>query len=223
LASGKRVAFVNTVASLPAVFKGLMNELAPGVDAYSIVDESLLQDTIRNGALSKTTIRRLVSYLELAQEAGADLVMVTCSSIGPAADIGKSMIDIPVLRVDEPMAEKAVACGQRIGVAATLRTTLTPTASLIERKAAEKGKNLTVVSKLCSGAFEALLAGDTATHDCLVREGLQALIPQVDVVVLAQASMARIVETLPQSEKIVPIYSSPRMAVEHLAQLLAVN
>jgi hypothetical protein len=94
---------------------------------------------------------------------------------------------------------------------------------LIERKAAEKGKNLTVVSKLCSGAFEALLAGDTATHDCLVREGLQALIPQVDVVVLAQASMARIVETLPQSEKIVPIYSSPRMAVEHLAQLLAVN
>ncbi len=223
MTSAKRVAFVNTVASLPAVFKGLVNELAPGVDAFSIVDESLLQDTIRNGQLSKKTIRRLVSYLELAQEAGASMVMVTCSSIGPAADIGRSMVDIPVLRVDEPMAEKAVACGQKIGVAATLRTTLTPTATLIERKAAEAGKKLTVVSKLCSGAFEALMAGDMATHDCLIREGLQELIPQVDVVVLAQASMARIVDTLSESERMIPIYSSPRLAVEHLARLLAIN
>ena len=216
----KRVAFVNTVTSLPAVFKSLVSELAPHIDVFNIVDESLLQDTIRNGVLSKTTTRRLVSYLVLAQEAGADLVMVTCSSIGPAADIGRSMVDIPVLRVDEPMADKAVASGLRIGVAATLSTTLTPTVSLIERKGCEAGKKLTVISKLCSGAFEALLAGDTGRHDSLVEAGLRELIPNVDVIVLAQASMARIVDALPSSEKVLPIYSSPRLAVEHLAQLV---
>jgi Asp/Glu/hydantoin racemase len=219
----KRVAFINTVSSLPAVFKSLVNELAPQLDTFSIVDESLLQDTIRSGALSKTTIRRLISYLTLAQEAGADMVMVTCSSIGPAADIGRSMVDIPVLRVDEPMADKAVASGQRIGVAATLSTTLMPTAALIERKASEAGKKLTIVSKLCSGAFEALMSGDTARHDRLVEDGLRELIPNVDVIVLAQASMARIVDALPQSEKVLPIYSSPRLAVEHLARLVTVN
>ena len=221
--AAKRVAFINTVTNLPAVFKGLMTELAPQVDVFNIVDESLLQNTIRSGALSKSTIRRLVGYLESAQEAGADLIMVTCSSIGPAADLGRNMVDIPVLRVDEAMAMKAVACGTRIGVAATLSTTLGPTAALIERKAAEAGKTITVVSQLCAGAFEALLAGDTAAHDALVRKGLQELFPQVDVIVLAQASMARIVDALPESEKVLPVYSSPRLAVEHLAQLFAVN
>jgi Asp/Glu/hydantoin racemase len=221
--AGKRVAFVNTVSSLPSVFKGLVTELAPEIDMFSIVDESLLQDTIRNGSLSKKTVRRLVSYLELAQDAGAELVMVTCSSIGPAADIGRAMVDIPVLRVDEPMAEKALAAGTRIGVAATLRTTLTPTAALIERKAAESGKTVTVISKLCDGAFEALMSGDAKQHDSLTRSGLEELIPRVDVVVLAQASMARIVESLPEAAHIVPIYSSPRLAVEHLARMVAVN
>lgn len=79
-----------------------------------------------------------MSYLELAQDAGASMVIATCSSIGPAADIGRSMADTTVLRVDEPMAEKAVACGQKIGAAATLRTILTPTASLIERPGKKK-------------------------------------------------------------------------------------
>jgi hypothetical protein len=119
------------------------------------------------------------------------------------------------------MADKALAIGARIGVAATVHTTLTPTVSLIERKAAAAGKNVSVISKLCEGAFGALLAGDTAKHDALVREGLQELFPQVDVVVLAQASMARIVESLPESDRVLPIFSSPRLAVEHLAQTLA--
>jgi hypothetical protein len=47
--------------------------------------------------------------------------------------------------------------------------------------------------------------------------------PKVDVIVLAQASMARIVETLPQSDKRLPVLSSPRLAVEHIAQVLAVS
>jgi Asp/Glu/hydantoin racemase len=218
---GKRVAFIHTVTTLPEIFKKLVSELVPQIDTYHIVDESLLQNTIRGDELSKTTIHRLVSYLALAQEAGAELVMVTCSSIGAAAEIGRSLVDIPVLRVDEPMADKALASGVRIGVAATLRTTLTPTVSLIERKASAAGKNVRVISKLCEGAFGALLAGDTAKHDALVREGLQELFPQVDVVVLAQASMARIVESLPESQRVLPIFSSPRLAVEHLAQTLA--
>jgi Asp/Glu/hydantoin racemase len=203
------------------MFKNLVAELAPHIDMYNVVDESLLQNTIRDGQLSKATTRRVAEYLALAKEAGADAVMVTCSSIGPAADIGRSMVDIPVLRVDEAMAEKALDHGRRIGVAATVTTTLVPTAALIERKADEARKSVNVVSKLCDGAFQSFLDGDTARHDALVSAGLRALIPNVDVVVLAQASMARIVDALPESQKTVPIYSSPRLAVERLARLLA--
>jgi Asp/Glu/hydantoin racemase len=219
--TGKRVAFLHTVTTLAPVFKNLVAELAPDVEMYHIVDESLLQNTIRDGELSKVTIRRLGAYLALAEEAGADAVMVTCSSMGPAAEIGRSLVDIPVLRVDEPMAMKALASGRRVGVAATVSTTLAPTAELIERKARDAGQDVNIVSKLCSGAFQAFLDGDTGRHDALVTDGLRELIPKVDVVVLAQASMARIADTLPEVERRVPIYSSPRLAVEHLARMVA--
>ena len=47
-----------------------------------MVDESLIRNTIAAGPLTKSTVRRMVSMIGSAHEAGADAVMVTCSSIG---------------------------------------------------------------------------------------------------------------------------------------------
>ena len=98
------------------------------------------------------------------------------------------------------MADEAVriadAANGRIGVIATLPTTLEPTRALIEARAAAQGREVQTVSHLCDGAFQAVSSGDTETHDRIVREGLLALMDQVDVIVLAQASMARVVDTL---------------------------
>ena len=216
----KRLALVHTVSTLPAVFKALCTELLPGLDLFHIVDESLLQNTIRAGSLSKATARRLLGHLASAQEAGATAVLVTCSSVGNAVDWSRSFIDIPVYRVDEPMAEMAVKTGARIGVAATLQTTMTPTADLIRTKAGGLGKSVQISTKLCEGAFDANIAGDMARHDRIVTEGLQQLVAQSDVIVLAQASMARVAELLPPQQDRPPILSSPRLAVEHLARVL---
>jgi Asp/Glu/hydantoin racemase len=217
---GKRLAYLHTVAGLTATFKALSDELLPGIDLFHIVDESLLQNTIRANQLTPQTMRRLLRLVISAEEAGADVVMVTCSSVGPAVEASRPFVRIPVLRVDEPMAELAVQSGVTIGVAATLPTTLKPTADLISSVAARQGKSIQVVSKLCEGAFQAVVSGDPARHDQLVSAGLQELAPQVDVVVLAQASMARVIETLPAESRRVPILSSPRLAVERLAQLI---
>ena len=216
----KRLALVHTVSTLPAVFKTLCAELLPGLDLFHIVDESLLQNTIRAGSLSKATARRLLGHLASAQEAGASAVLVTCSSVGNAVDWSRSFIDIPVYRVDEPMAEAAVRTGARIGVAATLQTTMTPTADLIRTKAGGLGKSVQISTKLCEGAFDANIAGDMARHDRIVTEGLQQLLAQSDVIVLAQASMARVADLLPPQKDRPPILSSPRLAVEHLAGVL---
>ena len=216
----KRLALVHTVVSLVPTFNSLCRELIPDADIFNVVDESLLQDCIRKGELTAPTSRRLVGHLISAEEAGADLIMVTCSSMGPAVEAARPLLDVPALRVDEPMAERAIALGRRIGVAATLRTTLDPTVSLIRSRARAAGRDAAVICKLCDGAFEAVIAGDTAQHDSIVGAGLRELIDQVDVVVLAQASMARVVDNLPEADKRVPILSSPRLAVEHLATLL---
>jgi len=83
---------------------------------------------------------------------------------------------------------------------ATLSTTLAPTVALVRRKAAEAGKNIEIVECLCEGAFEAVMAADTATHDRIVGDALTKRMQGVDVIVLAQASMARVLETLPRAQ-----------------------
>jgi Asp/Glu/hydantoin racemase len=215
-----RIALIHTVTSLTPVFKELFSELIPDADIYHVVDESLLQNTIHEGSLSPVTSRRVLDYIASAELAGADMVLVTCSSIGPAVDLGKLVASIPVLRVDRPMADYAVSIGERIGVAATLQTTLEPTTALIKERAESANKEIVLTSKLCEGAFDAVIAGDVEKHDELVSQGLRELMEQVDVIVLAQASMARVVGELPDNEVPIPVLSSPRLAVEHLAKMI---
>ena len=212
------IGFVHTVLSLPATFTELAGELVPEADVFHIADETLLSNTRREGRLTPATKRRVLGYVESAAEAGADLVVVTCSSIGPAVDASRAFLDVPVLRIDEPMADEAVRIGSRIGVVATLSSTLEPTAELVRRRAHEAGKEVEVTARVCDGAFEALQAGDRDRHDELVREGLREVIAGSDVVVLAQASMARVLETLGDVD--VPVLSSPRLGMQRVAELV---
>jgi Asp/Glu/hydantoin racemase len=214
------LAFVHTVLSLPPTFAALAEELVPGVETFHVVDESLLTVTRKIGSLTETTRRRVLGYLLSAADAGADLILVTCSSIGPAVDASRSFVRVPVVRVDEPMADEAVRLGTSIGVLATLRTTLEPTADLVRRRAGVAGKPVEVVSHVCDGAFEALQAGDRDRHDELVAAGVRHLAADVDVIVLAQASMARVVDALPEDQRPVPVLSSPRLGMQRVAELL---
>jgi len=216
----KTLGLVHTSATLVPVFAQLCKEKLPGVNVFNIADDSLVKGIIAAGSLTPTIARRVASYLESAELAGADYIMVTCSSIGPAVEAGAKLMGVPVLRVDQPMADQAVATGKKIGVIATLRTTLEPTADLIQRRAQKAGKQIELTSKLCEGAFEALMSGDAATHDAKVAAALKELSQQVDVIVLAQASMARVVDTLAPADRRVPILASPGIAVDYLATVL---
>jgi Asp/Glu/hydantoin racemase len=218
--SQKTLGLIHTSATLVPVFQQLCNQHLPGVQVFNIVDDSLIKNVIKNGELKPDTARRVVDYAASAEAAGADFILYTCSSIGAAVETAATLSKVPVLRVDQPMADKAVQIGNRIGVIATLPTTLNPTTDLVKRRAVVAGKDVQVISKLCEGAFEALMSGDAATHDQMVAAALKELSSQVDVIVLAQASMARVVDTLDEADKKVPILASPGIAIEHLATIL---
>jgi aspartate/glutamate racemase len=215
------IALIHTSPSLIPIFKALGSELLPGATIFNMVDESLLCDIIREGKLPPGTARRLVGHVLSAEEAGAQFIVVTCSSMGRAAEASRTLCSATVLRVDEAMADKAVATGNRVGVVATLPSTLEPTVALIKSRPTKSGKPVEVISEVVSGAFEAVMSGDGAKHDALVGQALRSLAGKVDVIVLAQASMARVVDGLRPEERPVPILSSPRPAMEHLAGLIA--
>lgn len=216
----KTLALIHTSATLVPVFQQLCKTHLPSVKTFNIVDDSLVSGIRAKGSLTADIARRVQAYVSSAEAGGADHILVTCSSIGPAVEASAKFSAVPVLRVDQPMADQAVKTGKRIGVIATLSTTLEPTSDLVLRRAALAGKQIELSSVLVEGAFEALMAGDSATHDTKVAAALRELSSKVDVILLAQASMARVVETLPDSDKRIPILASPPIAIQHLATLL---
>lgn len=214
------LALIHTSPVLVPMFNGLAAKLLPGTRVFHMVDESLIKNTIQSGSLQKPTIRRIVNQIESARDAGADVVLLTCSSIGAAVPVARQLFDFPILRIDERLASDAVSTGHRIGVLATLRTTLEPTVALLRDTAAALGKSSEINAHLCEGAFEAVLAGDTATHDAAVAAGLQTLAASNDVIVLAQASMARVIDAMGDALPKLPILSSPALAMAQVREAL---
>ena len=217
----RQLALIHTVRSLVPVFGALTRELAPDVTTTDLVDEALLEEAIAAGEVPRATAERLERHVAAALEAGADAVLVTCSSMGGVVDELRARHGWPLMRVDEAMVDAALTAGPRIGVVATLGSTLQPTAHLVRRRATEVGREATeihVVTRLVDGAFAALKAGDVDAHDAAVRGALRDLLPQVHAIVLAQASMARVAGTLEPGGT--PILASPRLGVERAVEQL---
>ncbi|TCK19744.1 Asp/Glu/hydantoin racemase [Ancylobacter aquaticus] len=209
-----RLALIHTVPSLVARFGPLVEEALPCWTFVHSVDESLLAETVRAGHLTDATRARLAAEVQ-ADAAGADAVLVTCSTLGEAVDALRPTTPVPLFRIDRGMAEEAVRRARRIGVLATLSTTLEPTGRLIRATASAAGRDVTMVARLCEGAFARLVAGDREAHDRLVREAFDEVAPQVELVVLAQASMAG---ALPASaQQRIAVLTSPELGIAAVA------
>ena len=215
----KTLGFIHTAWMMVEVIKKELTTLDVPFNAFHIWDETLLIDFMRTGGLSPQIIRRFSQHAVAAEEAGADLIIVTCSSTSPAVDIVKRLVSRLVLKIDEPMAEAAVAKGGRIGIVATVATTLDPTSNLLREKALEAGKKVSISTALCQEAFQAILQGDTERHDRMVTEKAITLARDVDVLVLAQGSMARL--ALPLSQQVsIPVLSSPSLLMKKVKAII---
>ncbi len=210
-----RVAAVHTAMALVEPLTKLFKEHLPEVKLNHIADDSLIQEVIANNEVTPAVRRRLISYYNAAADMGADVVFNCCSSVGKVAEMGDLVAPIKVFRIDGPMAEKAVREGKKIGVIATLPTTLEPTVALLQDKAAPAGVEIEVVEGLAKGAFGA----DKATHDGLIEQEAVKLADQVDIIVLAQGSMAAMEEKL-RAMTGKPVLSSPLLGVEGLKEYL---
>ena len=214
-----KVFCVHTAMALVEPMNKLFKELMPEVKLNHIADDSLIQEVIANNAVTPAVRRRLLSYYNAAADAGADVVFNTCSSVGDIADYGNGYARIPIFRIDQPMAAKAVTSAQRIGVISTLPTTLDPTCRLLQNEAKKAGRDVVLVEGLADGAFAAGQSGDSETHDRLIAEAAQKIADKVDIFVLAQGSMARMEQRLSEMTG-KPVLSSPVLGVKGLRKFL---
>jgi len=179
----------------------------------------MIHDVIEAGGVTTAVSRRLVQYYQIAADMGAAVILNTCSSVGEVVDIGRSLIDVPIIRIDEPMAKEAVRRFGAIGVLGTVGTTLKPTVRLLESKAEEAGKRISVVEGLAEGAYMALVEGNAGEHDRLLLETAQRTAGSVDGIILAQASMSRMQDAL-AAEIGKDVLSSPLLALEEVRKII---
>ena len=214
-----KLAIIHTTPATIEPLKALATEMIPDCTVINFVDDSILPQLAENGGNVDEVTGRLVQYARHAQEVEADAILEACSSVGEAVVHMQAAVDVPIVRIDDAMAEEAVRKGQRLGVAATLKTTLQPTLRLIQQKADIAGKEIELEPILVSEAYQRLMAGDREGHDELLASALLELVRSVDVVVLAQASMARVLPRLPQhlQEKFL---TSPRLGMARVAATL---
>ncbi|QQE77965.1 aspartate/glutamate racemase family protein [Alicyclobacillus sp. SO9] len=215
----KTVVAIYTGQGLAEPLQAAFNEMISGGRLVNVIDDGLIHDVNNSGGVTPKIVRRLLRYYENAEEMGADVILNTCSSVGEIATVGRTAVSVPIVRIDEAMAEDAVRKFSRIGVIATLPSTLQPTKELLRTKALELEKSVTLVEGLASGAYQALIEGNSEKHDEGIVHVAKGLAKQVDLVVLAQASMARMQDELEQQTGI-PVLSSLRSGLAAVKSVL---
>ncbi|MBD2868496.1 aspartate/glutamate racemase family protein [Paenibacillus arenilitoris] len=215
----RTVVAVYTGQGLADPLKKVFNELLPDCRLVNIIDDGLIHDVVQAGEVTSQVSRRLLNYYQNAAELGADVILNTCSSVGEAVDRARPFVSVPIVKIDEQMAREAVSRHFRIGVVATLPTTLDPTMALLRRQAEAIGKSIELADGLAKGAYEALVGGKPEEHDRLISETAAGIASSVDAIVLAQGSMARMEAALKEKTG-KPVYASPYSGVLEVKRLL---
>lgn len=213
-----KLVIIHTTPSTIDSLGKLVREILGDCRVVNLLDDSILPEINEAGTITPGVRARLYTQLAMAQTIRPDAILCACSSIGGVIEEGSTFCSVPVLRIDGPMAEAAVAGSSRIAVLATLPSTLGPTQELIRRKAAARGKTVSLTSQVIEGAGALLSAGKTEEYDRLVADTIVQKLADSEVVLLAQASMARCMHLVP-AELHDRVFTSPRLGVKQLEAL----
>ena len=159
------------------------------IEILSFKDPSIIQEANEAGRVTHGCARRLLDLYEQAAAAGAKVLLNACSSVGDVAKAAQplyEMMGIRIVRIDEGMAMDAVRRFRRIGVVATLRSTMVPTKRLVQECTARQGIEAYVVEALAEGTFGL----DREQFIERLIEAGRMVAGRVDALLFAQGSMA---------------------------------
>ena len=214
-----KLAIIHTTPVTIEPLKKLAEKYLANYEVVNFLDDTILPSLLSTGGNIEKIEHKLIQYSIFAKEAEADIILFACSSVGEVAIKAEQKVAIPVVRIDEAMAEQAVHQGDKIAVIATLSTTLNPTVALLKQKADQFNKNNQILTVLADEAYSALMEGDKERHDTILANEISRLAEVSDVVVLAQASMARVLAHLSEEVK-VKCLTSPELGIQRILEVM---
>jgi hypothetical protein len=197
-------------------FSRLTEALFPELPTRHIVVEEFLKEARAKGMTQNLDDRIRDCILTIANE-GATVILCTCSTIGASAEKANDSTDSTIIRIDRPMAEKAVKTGSRIIVAAALESTIAPTRKLILETAETLQKRVYLTEVFCENAWLKFEQGDQEGYFAEIARSILGKASDGDVIVLAQASMAGAADLCSQLP--IPILSSPTIGLKYAVDI----
>ncbi|MDT4762992.1 aspartate/glutamate racemase family protein [Sphaerochaeta sp. PS] len=216
----KRIVLIHTVKSVYETFEKDLRAAVGDVKIYNMLDEFLAADPAERGIFSIENRMRLMHDLQSAQLTGADLIVVTCSTLTPHVVAARPFFTTPIIAIDDAMCALAVQQGERIAVLATAESTVNPTLKKLEEEASLQKKTIKLSSLCCPEAIVQLKAGHKAKHDKLVLD-MAREIKDADTIILAQASMAHMQDVV-QAQTRIRTLSSPQLCIQDVARKLGI-
>ncbi|NIJ41049.1 hypothetical protein FHS78_001330 [Parvibaculum indicum] len=207
-AHGAAIAFLHSSALHIGTFNALGAALAPGLKLAHTVREDLLVAAEKAGGVTPSIELKAGEAMLALAEGGARVVVCTCSTLGPVAERVADDADIPVMRIDRPMADEAVRSGARIGVCGALAPAMETTLRLLEDSAGKAGRSCRFTPVHFEDAWDRFKAGRLGAYHERIAEGLARAAADHDVLVLAQASMAPAAQQA--GDLGIPVLSSPQ-------------
>jgi hypothetical protein len=206
------LAFLHTSQRHVSTFDDLVRDVDPSLLLRHEVREDLLEAARHANAITLGVRSSTAEAVQSLARAGARVIVCTCSTLGGVAESVTVPEAVSVLRIDRPMAERAVTSGRRILVVAALASTLSPTVTLLRESAAEQKRAIQLVEVWCEGAWPHFEAGNLSAYAARIAEVIEREALPGDTVVLAQASMAPAAHGLAHLD--MTVLSSPKLGVE---------
>ena len=158
---GKKLGIIHAALITTRAVQKYLDEVIPEVEVVHWVD-----DTIQNtnfacapGTIPPENYAKFTQAALSQQAYGVDLILLACSTFNRAVEHARPMIATPMLQIDRPMMDLAVRHGTRIGLLATVPTTVPASERLLRLAATDACKTIEIRTRLCSEAFAALKAG----------------------------------------------------------------
>ena len=215
----KSIALIHTVKTVANSFEQKLKDyVGEPVKIHNLWDDFLANNPNEIGEFTIENRCRLYNDIKSAEMTGADMIVVTCSTLTPVINMIRPFVKVPLIAIDDAMGRKAVTCGERILVLATAGSTEGPMREKLNAEAAKLGKSIQIDFQANAEAFQAMKAVQMERHDAILLD-MAKNISGYDCVVLAQASMAHLDQKIEAICKI-PVLSSPGLCMEQVKETL---
>lgn len=215
----KSIALIHTVKTVANSFEQKLKDyVGEPVKIHNLWDDFLANNPNEIGEFTIENRCRLYNDIKSAEMTGADMIVVTCSTLTPVVNMIRPFVRVPLIAIDDAMGRKAVTCGERILVLATAGSTEGPMREKLNAEAAKLGKSIQIDFQANAEAFQAMKEVQMERHDAILLD-MAKNISGYDCVVLAQASMAHLDQKIEAICKI-PVLSSPGLCMEQVKETL---